>query len=230
MTTQHPTVWQKYADNVLLLWLHQGAVQLLLDYGKSIWPSIQFTMEGENNNHLAFLHVLIIHTKNSFKISECRNTTFTRKYISINLRKEVVQCLQHRKNPMQHSCQNNNYPRNITSTSHKRKWKVQRRGVGNCHDLSSLRQKLIGKDLCSIHQHNIQNSSTQRRNLCLSKHKIVNMTKIPTFAFVAKNTNVNSRTSKCRNVWQDNGIMDEWPCMKENDSHIIRVNIICGPG
>lgn len=38
------TLWSRYVDGIFILWSHQKAVQILLDYVKSIKPSIMCTI------------------------------------------------------------------------------------------------------------------------------------------------------------------------------------------
>ena len=51
-TSLKPFVWLRYVDGTFILWPHQEDIQILLDHMNSIRPSIQFTMEKEQNNKL----------------------------------------------------------------------------------------------------------------------------------------------------------------------------------
>ena len=54
------SLWLRYVDDTFINWPYQEDVQILLDHMNSIQPSIQFTMEKEQDNRLSFLDVLII--------------------------------------------------------------------------------------------------------------------------------------------------------------------------
>ena len=58
-TSLKPSMWLRYVDDTFILWPHQEDVQTLLDHVNSIQPSIQFTMEKEQDNKLPFLNVLV---------------------------------------------------------------------------------------------------------------------------------------------------------------------------
>ena len=68
----------------------------------SVRPSIQFTMEKEQNNKLPFLDVLVTRTEQGFRSSVYCKLTFTGQYLNFNSRhpytvkKGIVRCLQHR--------------------------------------------------------------------------------------------------------------------------------------
>ena len=53
-TSLKPSMWLRYVDDIFILWPHQEDVQILLDHMNSIRPSIQFTMEKEQDNKLPF--------------------------------------------------------------------------------------------------------------------------------------------------------------------------------
>ena len=61
-TSLKPSMWLRYIDDTFILWPHQEDVQTLLDPVNSIRPSIQFTVEKEQDNKLPFLDVLVTHT------------------------------------------------------------------------------------------------------------------------------------------------------------------------
>ena len=58
-TSLKPSMWLRYVDGTFILWSHQEDVQTLLDHVNSIQPSIQFTMEKEQDKKLPFLNVLV---------------------------------------------------------------------------------------------------------------------------------------------------------------------------
>ena len=49
-----PSIWLRYIDDIFILWPHQEDVQTLLDHMNSIRPSIQFTIEKEQDNKSPF--------------------------------------------------------------------------------------------------------------------------------------------------------------------------------
>ena len=49
-TSIKPSMWLRYVDDTFILWPHKEDVQILLDHVNSIRPSIQFTMEKEQDN------------------------------------------------------------------------------------------------------------------------------------------------------------------------------------
>ncbi len=48
-TSLKPSMWLRYVDDTFILWPHQEDVQILLDHVNSIRPSVQFTMEKEQD-------------------------------------------------------------------------------------------------------------------------------------------------------------------------------------
>ena len=71
-TSLKPSIWLRYVNNSFVLWPHQEDVQILLDHVNSIRPSIQFTMEKEQDNKLPFLDVLVTRTEQGFRSSVYR--------------------------------------------------------------------------------------------------------------------------------------------------------------
>ena len=69
-TSLKPSMWLRYVDDTFILWPHQEDVQILLDHMNSIRPSIQFTMEKEqeqitlprciSNTHRARIQVICV--------------------------------------------------------------------------------------------------------------------------------------------------------------------------
>ena len=76
-TSLKPSMWLRYVDDTFILWPHQEDVQILLDHVNSIRPSIQFTMEKEQDYKLHFLNVLVTRTEQGFRSSVYRKSTFT---------------------------------------------------------------------------------------------------------------------------------------------------------
>ena len=94
-----PTMWLRYVDDTFILWPHQEDV---LEYVNTIRPSIQFTMEKEKDNQLAFLDILITRTECGFKTTVYRKPTFTGQYLNFDshhpysVKHGNARCLQHR--------------------------------------------------------------------------------------------------------------------------------------
>ena len=118
-----------------ILWPHQEDVQILLDLVNSIQPSIQFSMEKEQDNKLPFLDVLVTCTEQGFRSSLYHKPTFTGQSLNLNShhpytrKKGIVRCLQHRAKTissdtdasqeemicLRHNIHHNNYPECVTS-------------------------------------------------------------------------------------------------------------------
>ena len=60
-TSLRPSMWLRYVDDTFILWPNQEDVQILLNHVNSIRPSIQFTLEKEQDNKLRFLDILVTH-------------------------------------------------------------------------------------------------------------------------------------------------------------------------
>ena len=134
-TSLKPSMWLRYIDDTFILWPHQEDVQILLDHVNSIWPSIQFTMDKEQDNKLPFLNVLVTCREQRFRSSVYCKPTFTWQYLNFNshhsymVKKGIVHCLQHRAKTissdsdayqeemisLRHNLHHNNYPEHITS-------------------------------------------------------------------------------------------------------------------
>ena len=131
-----PSMWLRCLADTFILWPHQEDVQILMNHVNSTRPSIQFTMEKEQDNKLSFLDILITRTEHGFSTTVYRKPTFTEQYLSFhphhpyNVKKGIVRCLQHRAKAI--SCDEvyqkemdslketlcrNNYPESITSAT-----------------------------------------------------------------------------------------------------------------
>ena len=97
-TSLKPSMWLRYIDDTFILRPHQEDVQILQDPVNSIWPSVLFTMEKEQDK-LSFLDVLITCTEQRFRSSIYRKPFFTGQYLNFNshhlynLKKGIVLCL-----------------------------------------------------------------------------------------------------------------------------------------
>ena len=76
-TSLKPSMWFRYVDDKLFFWPHQEDVPSLLEYVNLIRPSIQFTMEKEQDNKLPFLDVLVTCTEQRFRSSLYRKPAAT---------------------------------------------------------------------------------------------------------------------------------------------------------
>ena len=144
-TSLKPSIWLRYVDDTFILWPDQEDVQTLLDQVSSIQPSIQFTMEKEEDNKLPFLDVLVTHTEQGFRLSVYHKPTFTRQYLNFNshhlykAKKRIVHCLQHQAKiisndtdayqkeiSLRHNLHCNNYPapRNLNRRIEDNTWKL----------------------------------------------------------------------------------------------------------
>ena len=74
-TSLKPSMWLRYVDDTFILWPHQEDVQTLIDHVNSIQPSIQYTMEKEQDNKLPVFDVLVTHTEQGFRSSVYRKPT-----------------------------------------------------------------------------------------------------------------------------------------------------------
>ena len=101
-TSLKPSLWLRYVDDTFILWPHPEDVHILLDHVNSIRPSIQFTIEKEQDNKLPFLDVLVTRTEQGFRSSMYCKPIFTGQYLNFNpyhpytVKKGIVCCLQHR--------------------------------------------------------------------------------------------------------------------------------------
>ena len=144
-TSLKPSVWLRYVDDTFILLLQQEDVQILLDHVNSIRPSIQFTMEKEQDNKLPFLDVLVTRTEQGFRSSVYRKHAFTGQYLNFNshhpytVKKGIVHCLQHQTKTvssdtdayreemisLRHNLHRNNYPERITSAPRNLDWRIE---------------------------------------------------------------------------------------------------------
>ena len=102
----------------------------------SIRPSLQFTMEKEQDNKLPFFDVLVTRTEQGFRSSVYCKPTFIGQYLNFNshhpykVKKGIVRCLQHRAKTInsdadiyqeerispRYDLHRKNYPEHITSS------------------------------------------------------------------------------------------------------------------
>ena len=100
----NPFVYKRYVDDTFAIFETKEHAELFLDELSRMHPSLSFTCEGEENNRLAFLDVLVEKNNNSFTTSVFRKKTFTGDYISwgsfnpISRKINLISCLTSRAN------------------------------------------------------------------------------------------------------------------------------------
>ena len=77
-----PSMWLRYVDDTFSLWPHGSEeLGLFLDHINSIRPSIQFTMEVEDDGKIPFLDVLVVRNNGGIKTEVYRKPTHTDRYL-----------------------------------------------------------------------------------------------------------------------------------------------------
>ena len=147
-------MWLRYVDDTFILWPHQEDVQILLDHVNSFRPSIQFTMEKEQDKKLPILDVLVTRTEQGFRSSVYRKPTFTGQNLNFNshhpytVNEGIFRCLQIRAKAissntdaykeemisLRHNLHRNNYPERITSAPRN----INRRMEDNTRKLTTV--------------------------------------------------------------------------------------------
>ena len=81
--THKPKVWLRYVDDTFVIWNHgETELEHFLTHLNRQNPNIQFTMEIEKNNSLAFLDVLVTRTQdNHLAHTVYRKPTYTDRYL-----------------------------------------------------------------------------------------------------------------------------------------------------
>ena len=125
-----PEAWFRYVDDTFIVWRHgEDELVKFLDHLNSQHPSIQFTMEFEENGHIPFLDVKVQRSDTSLSFSIYRKPTHTDQYLHftsghhISAKNSVVNTLvyraltlcdeEHRKDELKHiekALANNGYP------------------------------------------------------------------------------------------------------------------------
>jgi hypothetical protein len=80
-----PSLWLRYVDDTFVIW-PQGPdrLQEIFCHIKGIRPTIQFTMETENNNKIPFLDVQVIRKQSSIITTVYRKPTHTGCYLNFH--------------------------------------------------------------------------------------------------------------------------------------------------
>ena len=77
-----PRFWKRYVDDVCAA-VKSGLVQTLRDHLNNIEPSIQFTVERETNQEIAFLDVSVCRQDNGQLATKVyRKSTYTERYLA----------------------------------------------------------------------------------------------------------------------------------------------------
>ena len=72
-----PLFYRRYVDDTIALFRSREAAENFFDHINSLHPNINFTIEHELDNKLAFLDILITRTDHGFSTSVFRKKTFT---------------------------------------------------------------------------------------------------------------------------------------------------------
>ena len=109
---QQPRFWKKYVNDTCCV-VKSGTVQELHQHLNIIWPSIQFTVEVEQEGTLPFLDTYLCWMEDgSLDITVCRKSTHTIRYLHFNshhprhVKQGLVQCLYSRAERITQTTQN----------------------------------------------------------------------------------------------------------------------------
>jgi hypothetical protein len=85
-SAQHkPWLWLQYVADTFVVWPHGlSQLQKFLSHLNCLRPSIQFTMETESDNAIAFLDVLVIREETTLATKVYRKPTYTGRYLIFN--------------------------------------------------------------------------------------------------------------------------------------------------
>ena len=72
-----PIFYNRYVDDIFLIFKHPSHVGIFFDYLNLQHKSIKFTMEMEANNSLSFLDCKVTKSNGRFQTSVFRKSTFT---------------------------------------------------------------------------------------------------------------------------------------------------------
>ena len=91
--------WKRYVDDVLCLVPPDFRLDMFLDFLNSLYPTLKFTFEWQNNDRIAFLDVLIFNLKSCLKFTVYRKPTHSECYLHffaftpINIKRSIAQSL-----------------------------------------------------------------------------------------------------------------------------------------
>lgn len=133
-----PSLWLRYVDDTFVIWGHgEKLLKDFLLHINSLRPSIQFTMELEQDGRLPFLDVLVIRSTDSVACSTSiyRKPTHTDLYLNYKsnhhprIKTGIIKCLTHRAQEVCTPCHlpkeldhlksvfsNNGYPSNTVNS------------------------------------------------------------------------------------------------------------------
>ena len=95
-----PKMWKRYVDDTFSIWPHgKEKLDIFLKHLNSIAPTINFTMEIEENNSLPFLDTLARRHENTLRTEVYYKKTSTGKYLdfrsnhSLAIKRGIIRCL-----------------------------------------------------------------------------------------------------------------------------------------
>ena len=98
-----PKLWRRYVDDTFVIWPHNSSsLQDFLSYINGLHDRIEFTMEMEINNSIAFLDVLISKNNNRLTTTVYRKPTHTYRYLNYRsnhhplVKSGIINCLRER--------------------------------------------------------------------------------------------------------------------------------------
>ena len=84
LVSPHPILWNRYLDDVLAI-IPKNKIDSHLNFINSLNPSIQFTVDIEQNSRLSYLDLLIIRAPSgNISFSIYRKPTHTNNYLKFN--------------------------------------------------------------------------------------------------------------------------------------------------
>ena len=147
--TQKPILWIRYVDDVFAIWPHgDQALDAFLTHLNSQHPAIQFTMEKEKDQKIAFLDVQVERKGDSTTTSIFRKKTHTNQYINYNshhhnrTKSGVIQCLATRVEKICHPTRLPQERQHLRAVFHGiavHAWKTQQGWTGNLPQSSRWR-------------------------------------------------------------------------------------------
>jgi hypothetical protein len=85
MAQHKRSVWLQYVDDTFVVWPHRPSqLQDFLSHLNSLRSSIQFTMETELDNAIAFLDVLVVREKTTLTTRVYRKPTHIGHHLNFN--------------------------------------------------------------------------------------------------------------------------------------------------
>ena len=79
-----PKYYQRYVDDIFLLYKAKDHVQKFFHYMVSHHPKIKFTFEEENSNKISFLNISITRTENKLTTQSSTKKAFNEIYLNFH--------------------------------------------------------------------------------------------------------------------------------------------------